>query len=57
MSAAKNGINIAVAHGDGIGKEIMAACLKVFNAANVPLNYHHVEMGKEVYLRGNSTGM
>ena len=35
----------------------MKACLKVFDAAAVPLQYTHVEMGKEVYLRGFSTGM
>lgn len=50
-------INIAVAQGDGIGKEIMAASLKVFKSANVPLKYHMVDMGKSVYLQGHSTGM
>ena len=32
-------MKIAVANGDGIGPEIMAAVLKVFSAANVPLEY------------------
>ena len=50
-------VKIAVAHGDGIGKEIMKSCLKIFEAAKVPLEYQHVDMGKEVYLRGLSTGM
>jgi isocitrate dehydrogenase len=50
-------IRIAVAHGDGIGKEIMAACLKIFQAAKVPLDYANAEMGLEVYKRGLSTGM
>ena len=49
--------NIAVAYGDGVGKEIMAACLNVFKAAKVPLTYHPVAMGKDVYLDGYSTGM
>lgn len=49
--------NIAVAHGDGIGKEIMAACLNVFKAAKVPLTYHPVAMGKDIYLQGHSAGM
>jgi isocitrate dehydrogenase len=48
---------IAVASGDGIGPEIMSAALHVFNAARVPLEYNHVEMGKPVYLAGHSTGM
>ncbi|HNE92777.1 MAG TPA: isocitrate/isopropylmalate family dehydrogenase, partial [Chitinophagaceae bacterium] len=30
---------IAVAKGDGIGPEIMDATLKIFNAANVALDY------------------
>jgi isocitrate dehydrogenase len=48
---------IAVANGDGIGKEIMDACLHIFNAAGVPLEYEFVEMGKEVFLAGLTTGM
>lgn len=48
---------IAVAQGDGIGGEIMQACLKIMNAANVPIKFTPVEMGKEVYLRGLSSGM
>lgn len=48
---------IAVAHGDGIGKEIMEACLRIFNAAGVPLEYDFVEMGKELFLAGMTTGM
>ena len=48
---------IAVANGDGIGKEIMDACLHIFKAAGVPLEYDFVEMGKEVFLAGNTTGM
>jgi len=49
--------SIAVAHGDGIGKEIMEACLQIFNAAGVPLQYDFVEMGKDIFLRGISSGM
>lgn len=50
-------LHIAVAKGDGIGPEIMDAVLKIFDAAKVPLIYEFVEMGKEVFLAGNSTGM
>ena len=35
----KPAFQIAVAQGDGIGKEIMAACLKIFEAAKVPIDY------------------
>lgn len=49
--------NIAVAKGDGIGPEIMDAVLKIFNAANVPLSYEFVDMGKWVFDKGYSNGM
>ena len=48
---------IAVAKGDGIGAEIMAAVIGIFKAANVPLEYDFVEMGKWVFDNGNSSGM
>ncbi|MFY8128519.1 MAG: NADP-dependent isocitrate dehydrogenase [Chitinophagaceae bacterium] len=48
---------IAVAKGDGIGPEIMDAVLSIFNAANVPLDYEVVEMGKWVFDKGFSNGM
>jgi len=50
-------ITIAVAKGDGIGPEIMDAVLHIFNAANVPLKYDIVEMGKWVFDKGFSNGM
>ena len=48
---------IAVAKGDGIGPEIMDAVLHVFDAANVPLTYQVVDMGKWVFDKGYSNGM
>ena len=48
---------IAVAKGDGIGPEIMAAVIEVFKAAAVPLEYDYVEMGKWVFDKGYSNGM
>lgn len=48
---------IAVAKGDGIGPEIMDAVLDVFSAANVPLEYYFVAMGKSVFEKGYSSGM
>jgi len=52
-----NNIKISVAKGDGIGPEIMDAVLKIFNAANVPLDYEFIDMGKRFYDKGFSTGM
>ena len=48
---------IAVAKGDGIGSEIMAAVLRIFEANNVSLEYEYVEMGKSLFDSGYSTGM
>ncbi|MFY8091831.1 MAG: NADP-dependent isocitrate dehydrogenase [Chitinophagaceae bacterium] len=52
-----NNTKIAVAKGDGIGPEIMDAVLSIFKAANVPLDYDVVEMGKWVFDKGFSNGM
>lgn len=48
---------IAVAKGDGIGPEIMQAVINIFNAAQVPLGYEYVDMGKWVFDKGYSNGM
>ena len=48
---------ISVAHGDGIGPEIMDATLAILKAANAPLEYDIVEVGKAVYERGISSGI
>lgn len=50
-------IKVAVAKGDGIGPEIMDAVLRVFNAAQVPLEYETIEMGKTYFEQGHGTGM
>ncbi|MCU7694887.1 NADP-dependent isocitrate dehydrogenase [Haoranjiania flava] len=50
-------IKIAVANGDGIGPEIMEAVLTIFKAADVPLSYEYVDMGKWVFDKGFSNGM
>jgi isocitrate dehydrogenase len=50
-------MKIAVAKGDGIGPEIMDAVLKIFEAANVGLQYEFVDMGKWVFDKGYSNGM
>ena len=50
-------LTISVAKGDGIGPEIMDAVLSIFNAANVPLNYEEIGMGKSYYDKGFGNGM
>jgi isocitrate dehydrogenase len=50
-------MKIAVARGDGIGPEIMAAVLKIFEAGKVGLEYEFVDMGKWVFDKGFSNGM
>ena len=50
-------IPISVAHGDGIGPEIMAATLRVLDAAGAPLAYEQVELGESVYRRGVTAGI
>lgn len=50
-------MKIAVAHGDGIGPEIMKAVISVFDAAGVPLEYTQVDMGKWVFDKGFNNGM
>lgn len=50
-------IPIAVAHGDGIGPEIMEATLYVLNEAGANLEIHNVEIGEKVYLSGHPTGI
>lgn len=48
---------IAVAEGDGIGPEIMAATLEILNASGARLDIHKVEVGEKVYLRGQQNGI
>ena len=50
-------MKISVAKGDGIGQEIMSSVLDICKAASVPLEFEHVEMGKEVAIRGERTGI
>jgi isocitrate dehydrogenase len=48
---------ITVAYGDGIGPEIMAATLRVVEAAGAPLEYDVVEIGEKVYRGGVLSGI
>jgi len=48
---------ITVAHGDGIGPEIMDATLHVIQSAGAALDIETIEIGEKVYLSGNSAGI
>jgi isocitrate dehydrogenase len=48
---------ITVAHGDGIGPEIMAAVLKILKAANARIQIETIEVGQKVYQSGISSGI
>ncbi len=50
-------IPIAVAHGDGIGPEIMEATLYILEKAGANLEIHPVEIGEKIYLKGHPTGI
>src|ERR1041384_5869478 len=48
---------ITVAHGDGIGPEIMNATLQILEAAGAPREMKRMKMGEKVSLRGNPAGI
>ncbi len=50
-------VPITVAHGDGIGPEIMAATLHILKAAGANLDIETIDIGEKVYLAGNSSGI
>ena len=51
------GTPITVAHGDGIGPEIMEATLHILKEAGARLDIETIEIGEKVYLRGISAGI
>jgi isocitrate dehydrogenase len=50
-------VPITVAHGDGIGPEIMAATLHILEAAGANLEIETIDIGEKVYLAGNTAGI
>jgi isocitrate dehydrogenase len=50
-------VPITVAHGDGIGPEIMEATLRVLAAAGARIAPEVIEIGERVYTRGHSSGI
>ena len=51
------GTPITVAHGDGIGPEIMAATLHILKEAGARIDIETIEVGEKVYQRGVSVGI
>jgi isocitrate dehydrogenase len=51
------GTKITVAHGDGIGPEIMRAVLRILKAGGARLEAEEIEIGESVYRRGFSSGI
>ncbi len=50
-------VPITVAHGDGIGPEIMSATLSILEVAGARIDVETIEIGEKVYLRGVSAGI
>lgn len=48
---------ITVAHGDGIGPEIMKATLHILKQAGAKLEIDEIEIGEKLYLAGHPTGI
>jgi isocitrate dehydrogenase len=48
---------ITIAHGDGIGPEIMAATLRVLDAAGARIAPETIDIGEKMYLAGHSSGI
>src|ERR671939_51114 len=52
-----NIVPITVAHGDGIGPEIMQATLHILKEAGARIEIETIEIGEKVYLAGNTAGI
>lgn len=50
-------IKITVAYGDGIGPEIMDATLTILRAAEARVTWENIDIGEQVYLSGNTSGI
>lgn len=50
-------VPITVAHGDGIGPEIMQATLKVLAASGARIAPETIDIGEKLYLAGHSSGI
>ena len=50
-------VPITVAHGDGIGPEIMDATLHILKEAGARIDIETIEIGEKVYLAGNTAAL
>jgi isocitrate dehydrogenase len=50
-------VPITVAHGDGIGPEIMDATLEILEAAGAAIAPERISVGEQVYAQGHSSGI
>lgn len=50
-------IPITVARGDGIGPEIMDACLHILVESGAPIDIEEIQIGEQVYLSGQTSGI
>ncbi len=57
MTTTPEKTTISLARGDGIGPEIMEATLKILDAADAPLIYEEIQLGKKVYESGHTSGI
>lgn len=57
LSSPASPVPVTVAQGDGIGPEIMAACLEMLEAAGARIAVEPVEIGEAVYRRGVTSGI
>ena len=48
---------ITVAHGDGIGPEIMTAALKILKEVGTPIRVESIEIGEKLYKRHYTSGI
>lgn len=48
---------VTIAKGDGIGPEIMNATLEILKSSGAQLKFDEIELGEQVYLRGNTSGI
>lgn len=53
----KTKVPVTVAYGDGIGPEIMEACLRILDAAGAAIKPDVIEIGERVYMAGNTSGI
>lgn len=57
LNVINKAVKVAVAKGDGIGPEIMDAVLKILKAAGANIQPEYIELGEQVYLSGNTSGI